>query len=85
VDHGRHIHFAEVKNMLITFLILKLTLESILNECNKLAAEQQSKAQVRWLKSRLLKLRLEYEKGIINEETYNKMQAEVLKNLRVWS
>jgi len=67
--------------MLITFLILKLTLESILNECNKLAAEQQSKDQVRWLKSRLFKIRLEYEKGIINEETYNKMQAEVLKNL----
>jgi len=68
--------------MLITFLILKLTLESILNECNRLAAEQQSKDQVRWLKSRLLKLRLEFEKGVINEETYNKMQTDVLKNLR---
>jgi hypothetical protein len=67
--------------MLITFLILKLTLESILNECNKLAAEQQSKDQIRWLKSRLFKIRLEYEKGIIDEETYNKLQAEVLKNL----
>jgi hypothetical protein len=71
--------------MLITFLILKLTLESILNECNKLAAEQQSKDQIRWLKSRLFKLRLEYEKGMINEETYNKMQAEILKNLRTGS
>lgn len=67
--------------MIIEYLILKLTFQSILNECNRLAGEQQSKEQIMWLKSRLLKLRLEYEKGTINEETYNNMQAEILKNL----
>jgi len=69
------------KEMIITSLILKLTFQSILNECNRLAAEQQTKEQIKWLKSRLLKLRLEYEKGTISEEDYNNMQAEILKGL----
>lgn len=80
-DHGLLIHFVE-GIMIITALILKLTLQSILNECNRVAAEQQSKDQIRWLKSRLLNLRLEYEKGIIDEETFNKMQVDILKDLR---
>jgi len=80
-DHGRHIRFVEVRDVIITGLILKLTLGSILNECNRIAAEQQSKDQIRWLKSRLLNLRLEYEKGIIDEETFNKMQVDILKDL----
>ena len=81
VDHGPHIHFVEIRHMIITGFILKLTLESILNECNRVAAEQQSKDQIRWLKSRLLNLRLEYEKGIIDEVTFNKMQVDILKDL----
>lgn len=70
------------QEMIITYLILKLTLQSVVNECNRLAGEQQSKEQIMWLKSRLLKLRLEYERGAINEETYNNMQAEILNDLR---
>lgn len=81
-DRGHHIRFVEIIDMIITALILKLTLGSILNECNRIAAEQQSKDQIRWLKSRLLNLRLEYEKGIIDEETFNKMQVDILKDLR---
>ncbi len=67
--------------MLITYLILKLTLQSVLNECNRLAGEQQSKEQILWLKSRLLKLRLDYERGRITEEDFNVMQSEILKSL----
>lgn len=68
--------------MLITFLILKLTFQSILNECNKLALEQQSKEEIRHLKSRLLKIRLEYETGQIDETTYNTKQNEILHELK---
>ncbi|HEU5488304.1 MAG TPA: hypothetical protein VFV16_05720 [Candidatus Nitrosotalea sp.] len=68
--------------MIITGFILKLTLGSILNECNRMAAEQQSKDQILWLKSRLLNLRLEYEKGMIDDETFNKMQVDILKDLK---
>ena len=82
VDRGRHIRFVEAIQMIITALILKLTLGSILNECNRIAAEQQSKDQIRQLKSKLLNLRLEYEKGAIDEETFNKMQVDILKDLR---
>jgi len=64
---------------------LKLTFGSILNECNRLAAEQQSREQIKWLKSKLLKLRLDYEKGVIDEETFIKTQTEILKNLDVTS
>lgn len=68
--------------MLITFLILKLTFQSILNECNKLALEQQSKEEIRQLKSRLLKIRLEYETGRIDEATYNTKQNKILHELK---
>jgi hypothetical protein len=71
--------------MLITFLILKLTFQSILNECNKLAAEQQSKEEIRYLKSRLLKIRLEYETGLIDEATYDAKQNEILRELKAIS
>ncbi len=67
--------------MIIEYLILKLTFQSILNECNRLAGEQQSKEQMLMLKSRLLKIRLDYEKGKISEGEYNNMQNEILKSL----
>ena len=47
-----------------------------------MAAEQQSKDQILWIKSRLLNLRLEYEKGMIDDETFNKMQVDILKDLK---
>ncbi|MDE1829121.1 MAG: hypothetical protein KGI25_02245 [Thaumarchaeota archaeon] len=67
--------------MIITYLILKLTFQSILNECNRLAGEQQSREQMIGLKSRLLKIRLDYERGAISEEEYDKMQNKILKSL----
>ena len=62
-------------------MILKLTFESILNECNRLAAEQESREHTNWIKSRLLQLKIDYEKGVIDEETYNKNESEILKEL----
>jgi hypothetical protein len=67
--------------MIITYLVLKLTFQSILNECNRLAAEQESKEQIRWLKSKLLNIRLDYEKGVIDEVTFVKTQDKILKDL----
>ena len=68
--------------MIFTFLILKLTFESILNECNRLAAEQYSKEEMNMIKSRLLKLQLEYEQGLMDSITYEKIQGEILQDLR---
>ena len=67
--------------MIITFLILKLTFESILNECNRLALEQQSREQLRELKSRLIQVQLDYEKGLIDKETYSQEESRILKEL----
>lgn len=68
-------------DLIFTYLILKLTMQSVLNECNRLAGEQQSKEQVMRLKARLLKLRIDFERGKISAEDFNIMQAEILKTL----
>lgn len=68
--------------MIFTFLILKLTFESILNECNRLAAEQYSKEEMNKIKSRLLKSQLEYEQGLIDPQTYESIQADILQDLK---
>jgi len=61
---------------------LKLTFESILNECNRLAQERQALEQARWLKSRLVKIMVDYQNGVINEETYHKNELEILDELK---
>ena len=61
---------------------MKLTFESILNECNRLAQEGQALEQATWLKSRLVKIRVDYENGVIDEETYHKKESEILDELR---
>jgi hypothetical protein len=68
--------------VIFTFLILKLTFESILNECNKLAAEQYSKEEMNKIKSRLLKLQLDYAQGLMDPITYDKLQGNILQDLR---
>ncbi len=82
VGHGRHTHFVEVRDMLVTYLILKLTFQSILNEVNRLAVEQESKEKIRLLKSRLLKINLDHAKGSIDDKMFEAMQAELLNDLR---
>lgn len=68
--------------MLITFLIMKLTFSSILNECNRLALEAGNAERSRWIKTRLIRLRTDYEKGIIDDKTYAQREEEILKDLR---
>jgi len=53
-----------------------------LNECNRLAQERQTLEQGRWLKSRLVKIRVDYQNSIIDEETYHKKELEILDELR---
>lgn len=58
-----------------------MTLDSILKECNRIATEGISQEHIRLIKSRLMQLSLEYQRGIIDEETYHKNEAEILKDL----
>jgi hypothetical protein len=68
--------------MLITFLIMKLTFGSILNECNRLALEADRAERARWIKSRLIRLRTDYENGLIDDKAYAAREEEILKDLR---
>ena len=58
-----------------------MTLDSILKECNRIAAEHVSQEHIRFVKSKLMQLNLEYQGGVIDEETYHKKEAEILKDL----
>ena len=61
---------------------MKLTFSSILNECNRLALEADKAERSRWIKTRLIRLRTDYEKGIIDDKTYSQREEEILKDLR---
>jgi len=61
---------------------MKLTFGSILNECNKLALEADKAERARWIKTRLIRLRTDYEKGIIDLNTYAAREQEILNDLR---
>lgn len=67
--------------MLITFLIMKLTFEGILKECNRIALEQDLQENAARLKSELARLEINYYKGLVNAQTYEKKQSEILKEL----
>lgn len=67
--------------MLITLLILKLTLDSIVNECNRLVMIEEHREQAQFLKTRIFQLQQEFENGKINEQEYKEKEAEILKQL----
>lgn len=71
--------------MLITFLIMKLTFDGILKECNRIASERETQAHNAYLKSRLARLEIDYHKGLIDIATYQKRQSEILLELDVIS
>src|SRR5947209_20442365 len=78
---GHPTRSVEAIEILITFFILKLTFDSLLNECNRLVDEGFSEEQIRILKSRLGKLNLHYENGIIDEERYGKNELKMMRDL----
>lgn len=67
--------------MIIEYLILKLTFEAIVSECNRLALQEESRAQRNWASSRLLQLKTEYERGIIDYDVYVKQVTEISNQL----
>lgn len=67
--------------MLLELLIMKLTMDAILQHCNSLAYEQELRAQADQLRSRLLKLMSDYESGAIDQASYSRVEGEILANL----
>lgn len=67
--------------MIIELIIMKLTLDAIMQHCNTLATEADLREQARLLKARLLKLMAEYETGVIDQKTYSEQEAEIMASL----
>ena len=67
--------------MVFTYLILRMTFAGILQEANRMAAEQDLAEKTRELKSELLQLSREYEQGAISVDTFSKEQARILQSL----
>lgn len=60
---------------------MKLTFEGILKECNRLVSEQEQRERSAHFKSQLARLDIDYNKGLVDTQTYNKRQSEILKEL----
>jgi hypothetical protein len=62
---------------LITYLVLKLALAGVIDECNRLAAEQFSREYANALKARLIRLTTDYESGLIDAKTFERAEREL--------
>jgi hypothetical protein len=67
--------------VIFELLIMKLTMDAIMQHINTLAKEQDIREQARVLKTRLLKLMSDYEMGVIDQKTYSEKEAEIMASL----
>lgn len=67
--------------MLLTLFILKLTLDTVVKECNRMVFEEQNKALIKDLKSKLFQIQMDFESGNINQDDYSKKESEILRQL----
>ena len=67
--------------MILELLIMKLTMDAILQHCNSLAYEQEVRAQADQLKARLMKLMSDYESGAIDQKAYSRIEGEIMTSL----
>ena len=68
--------------MIMTYLIVKLTLQAVVDECNRLAAEAETRERAGYLKSRIAQLEMELATGAIDEKTYTAKASEILNELQ---
>jgi hypothetical protein len=68
--------------LIIEYLVMKLALQAVVDECNRLALEQESQERVRFLKSGIARLEVAYESGLIDGEEYGRRSQEILDELK---
>lgn len=68
--------------MIVTYFLLKITFQAIVDECNRMAAEAEKGEHARYLKSRVVQLDIDYGTGVIDEDEYARKQSEILDELR---
>ena len=68
--------------MILTYLIVKLALQAIVDEANRLGAEAETRERAGFLKSRIAQLEMDLATGAIDEKTYTAKASEILNELR---
>lgn len=67
--------------MIATYFIVKLAMQAIVDECNRLAAQAETQAQAGLLKSRIAQLEMDLASGAIDEKTYTTLASRILEEL----
>jgi hypothetical protein len=68
--------------LIIEYLVVKLALQAVVDECNRMALELESQERVRFLKSGIARLEVSYESGLIDGEEYGRQSQEILDELK---
>jgi hypothetical protein len=71
--------------LIIEYLVMKLALQAVVDECNRMALEQESRERVRFLRSGIARLEVAYESGLIDGEEYGRQSQEILDELKTLS
>ena len=67
--------------MFVTYIVVKLALQAVVEECNRMAAEVETQAKAAFIKSRIAELEMDFSRGAIDEETYKARAAGILSEL----
>jgi hypothetical protein len=67
--------------VLIELFILKLALEGISQDINEEARTQELHRKERQFKSQLSQLEIDYTTGVIDKETYDKRESDIMSEL----
>ncbi|HEV2390240.1 MAG TPA: hypothetical protein VGS04_05900 [Nitrososphaerales archaeon] len=66
----------------VTYIVVKLALKAVVDECNRMALEAETQAQAAYVKSRIAQLEIDFARGTIDEKTYTARAAEILGELK---
>jgi hypothetical protein len=74
-----------VDGLFITYIVTRISLQAVVEECNRMALEEESYGRARYLKSRIAQLDLDFANGVISEEEYARMGSQILEELKGFS
>lgn len=68
--------------MIATYLVLKIALQAVLDECNRAAAAAEASGAASDLKERIARLEIEFSGGDIDVEEYERRASEIIGDLQ---
>ena len=68
--------------MIATYLVLKIALQAVLDECNRMAALAESRELAGSIKERIARLEIEFATGEIDAATYERRAAEIMEEVK---